>query len=352
MYISKPDNFWVNIYSLEEDVLGISRVDLCYEKRSHNFIKINRKDIIIGLSLPSQIEPRWLRDKEAMEKQAKQKGVVLKTEIADTTLELQTKQVENLISQDIDVLILSPTDSTGTAPLVDMAKNKGIKVIAYDRLIANSDIDLFVSTDNIRVGELQGRYLVGNVPKGTYIIMSGDPNDDNSVIFKEGAMEFIRPLVFNRDIKIVAEQSITNWDPKNAYDITKKALIATNNKIDAILAPNDSTAGGAIKALEEQGLAGKIPITGQDADLPAIKRILAGTQSMTVLKDTRELGKIAIDSAIKLASNQTLDTNSTVNNGKKIVPAILILPIFVNKENIEETIIKSGYWTKDQIQRS
>ena len=118
-------------------------------------------------------------------------------------------------------------------------------------------------------------------------------------------MEYIKPLVNKRDIKIVTEQAVKNWDPKNAFKIVKDSLIANKNKIDAILAPNDATAGAAIQALEEQGLAGKVPVTGQDAELDAAQRIVQGTQSMTVLKDTRELGKAAIDAAIKLAKGES-----------------------------------------------
>ena len=129
----------------------------------------------------------------------------------------------------------------------------------------------------------------------------------------------------------------------------KNALVANKNKVDAILAPNDATAGAAIKALEEQGLEGKVVVTGQDADLDAIRRILKGTQSMTVFKDANVLGKIAIDSAIKLVKGETINTNSEINNVKKNVPAILTPPIVVTKENIDDIIIKSGYWSKEEV---
>ena len=159
---------------------------------------------------------------------------------------------------------------------------------------------------------------------------------------------FLRPLGL-RLIKIIAEESIINWEPENAYNVVKKALMVNNNKVDAILAPNDPIAGAAIKALEEQGLAGKVAVTGTDSDLDAIRRILKGTQSMTVFKDTRVLGKTAIDSAIKLVNEKGIDTNSIINNGKKDVPTILNPAILVTKENIEDVIIKSGYWKKEDV---
>ena len=266
---------------------------------------INARDAIIGISLPTQREEKWVRDKEAMEKYAQSKGIPVRIENADTDAAKQASQVDNLLSQSINVLILAPVDSVAAASLVEKAHKAGVKVMAYDRFIQNSNLDLFISFNNIRVGELQGQFLIRAVPKGNYIIMSGDPRDDNSKLIKDGAMEYIKPLAIKRDIKIVADKVVDNWDPKNAFKIVEASLIANNNKIDAILAPNDATAGAAIQALEAQGLAGKVAVTGQDADLAAARRIVQGTQSMTVFKDTRELGKSAIDAAVKLARGKS-----------------------------------------------
>ena len=144
---------------------------------------------------------------------------------------------------------MAPTDSLTAANMVEKAHKAGIKVIAYDRIIKNSDIDLYIAFDSTRVGELQGQFLIENVPKGNYIILSGDPDDNNAKLLKEGAMKYIKPLVNKGDIKIVTEQAVDNWDPKNAFKIVEDSLIANKNKIDAILAPNDAIAGAAIEAL-------------------------------------------------------------------------------------------------------
>lgn len=336
MYISKPNVFVVPHWYVERQVLGIEMFS-------------NREELLIGVSFPSTTIPRLLRDKEAMEKEAAEKGVQIKVEIADNTPELQAKQIQNLISHGVKVLIITPTDSVAMAQVVEMAKKAGIKVIAYIRLVLNSDLDLYVGSNNMQVGEIQGRFLIKNVPKGNYIIMSGDPNSSSARIFKEGAMEFILPLVYLGNIKIIAEEAVINWEPENAYKIVKNALMANKNKVNAILAPNDATAGASIKALEEQGLAGKVVVTGQDADLDAIKRILKGTQSMTVFKDSIELGKTAIDFAIKLVKGETINTDSAINNGMKKVPAILTSPILITKENIDDIIIKSGYLKKEEV---
>lgn len=351
MYQSIPDVFQVPVY-YAEDILNKKKSESFqqYYSNSDSF-NTNRKQIVIGVSLPNQRIPRWISDKSFLESYALQKGVTVKIEDADYDASLQAKQVENLISQGIDVLIIAPLDSVAASSLVEKAKSVGIKVISYDGLVYNSDIDLYISFDGTKVGELQGKYLTQNVPKGNYIIMSGDPNDDTSKLYKDGAMDYIKPFVNIGSIKIVTDKAITNWDPQNAYTIVKDSLLANDNKINAILAPNDPTAGGAIKALEEVGLAGAIAITGQEATPAAIRRIIDGTQSMTVLKDTRQLAKAAIDSAIKLANKEYLTFNATINNGKMNVPAIILTPITVNRYNIADTILNTGYLKINDIFR-
>ena len=311
---------------------------------------IKRKDLVIGISLPAGGgEARWSNDKDAMEKRAREKGVILKfADYAHNAAE-QASQVENLISQGIGVLIIAPIDLSAAAELVKKAHKAGIKVLAYDRLIVNSDLDLFVSYNNINLGELQGRFLAHKVPKGNYIILSGAPTDNNSKLNKEGAMEYIKPLVTINDIKIVTDEAVDNWDPKIAYKIVKNSLIANKNKVDAILAPNDAIAGAVIQALKEQGLAGKVAVTGQDAELDAVKRIIDGTQSMTVFSDIREEADTAIDAAIQLATGEPISTNATVNNGKINVPSILIRPVAVDKSNINEVLINSGYYQPSEV---
>lgn len=348
MYLSVPDIFFVPVYYDKDDILHLEKILIWQEYNYDISFKnklANRKDLVIGVSLPTQREDRWVRDKETMENYAKEKGVILKIENADTDVAKQALQVENLISLGIDILILGPTDSSAAVAMIKKAHSAGIKVIAYDRLIENSDLDLYVSFDNTKIGELQGRFLTQKVPKGNYIILSGDPKDNNSKLLKEGAMEYIGPLAAKRDIKIVTDKAVDNWEPKNAFSIVKHSLIENNNKIDAILAPNDATAGAAIEALETQGLAGKIPVTGQDADLAAAQRIVQGTQAMTVFKDTRQLSKMAINSAIKLAKGEALEINDTVVN----VASIILGPTVVDRNNINEVLIASGYLKPSEV---
>ncbi|MEQ8156974.1 MAG: substrate-binding domain-containing protein, partial [Clostridiaceae bacterium] len=267
------------------------------EKYHKNFINkyINRRPPVIGASFPDLTIPRWAEDEKFMKEYAQSKGIVLKTENAEYDAAKQAAQVDNLIKQGINVLIIIPVDLSASAALVEKAHKAGIKVVDYERLIQNSNPDILIAFNIKRVGQLQGKYLIKAVPRGNYIIFSGDPRSLNSKLYKEGAMEYIQPLVSMKDIKIVADKPVEKFDPRIAYKIVEDALIANNNKIDAIFALDDFLAGAAIEALKSKGLAGKVAVSGQDADLDAVRRIVEGTQLMTVFKDFREEARTAID---------------------------------------------------------
>ena len=337
MFLIPPDAFYVPIRFINKDILEFKEVFL------------NFRQAPIGVSLPLQQQERWLKDLDAMQLRAKEIGVSLNVRLAKDANE-QIAQVDELISKgNIGVLIIAAIDPLAFESLIDKAHKANIKIIAYDRLIKNSDLDLYITFNNERVGELQGRYLIEKVPKGNYIILSGDPKDNNAKLVKEGAIAFINPLVALRDIKIVTDKSVENWDPKIAYTIVKESLIDNKNAVNAVLAPNDDIAGATVDALREQGLAGKVAVTGQDADFQAIRRIIEGTQSMTVFKDTRELGKVAIESAKKLALGEAIDTTDTINNGKIDVQSIFISPTLVTKDNLVQILINSGYLKKEDV---
>jgi D-xylose transport system substrate-binding protein len=305
----------------------------------------------VGLSLPTQREERWVKDKQIMEAEAKKAGIDLKVQVTDNDAAKQVAQCENLISQGIKVLILAPHDASSASVIIDKASKAGIKVISYDRLVTESPLDYYyLSFDNVKVGELQGEFITKKVPKGSYIVLAGSPTDNNAKLFREGAMKYIKPLADKGDIKIVMDQFVKDWQPSEAQKLCEQALTANQYKVDAVLAPNDGTAGGCIQALAAQGLAGKVPITGQDAELSGAIRIVQGTQSMTIFKDTRELGKKAIAMAKDLSEGKSIDTGGrTVNNGKKEVPSVLLTPFTVTKDNLEERLIQSGYLAKEKV---
>ena len=304
----------------------------------------------VGLSLATLQEERWVRDKEKMESLAKEKGIELLTQVANLDASVQISQCDSLISQGIKVLILAPQDAEGAATIVEKATKAGVKVISYDRLVMNCDLDIYISFDNVKVGELQGKYLTDAVAKGNIVFLSGAPTDNNAKLFKEGAAKFIQPKVDSGDYKIVMEQGVKDWKADEAMKLMEQALTANNNDIQGVLAPNDGTSGGCIQALAAQSLAGKITITGQDAELAAAKRIVEGTQSMTVFKDTRALAAAAIEAAIKMGKGEKLDNaTQTVNNNKIDVPSILLTPIAVDKANLDKELIDSGYLKKDDV---
>jgi D-xylose transport system substrate-binding protein len=307
----------------------------------------------VGLSLPTQREERWVKDKLTMEAEAKKRGIDLRVQVTDNDAAKQVAQCENLVSQGIKVLILAPHDASSASVIIDKAAKAGIKVVSYDRLVTDSPLDYYyLSFDNVKVGELQGEYITKKVPKGTYVVLAGSPTDNNAKLFREGAMKFIKPLADKGDIKIVMDQFVKDWQPSESQKLCEQALTANQNKIDAVLAPNDGTAGGCIQALAAQGLAGKVPITGQDAELAGAIRIVQGTQSMTIFKDTRELGKKAIEMAIDLAAGKSIDTKGRlVNNNKRDVPSVLLTPVIVTKDNLDDVLVKSGYLKKEQVYR-
>ena len=311
------------------------------------------KGVKIGLSLPTQREERWVKDRQTMEAEAKKRGVDLRVQVTDNDASKQVAQCENLISQGIKVLILAPHDASSASVIIDKASKAGIKVISYDRLVLDSPLDYYyLSFDNLKVGELQGQFITSKVSKGIYVVLAGSPTDNNAKLFREGAMKYIKPLADKGDIKIVMDQFVKDWQPSEAQKLMEQALTANSNKIDAVLAPNDGTAGGAIQALAAQGLAGKVPITGQDAELSGAIRVAQGTQSMTVFKDTRELGKRAIEMAIDLADGKPIDTQGrTVFNNKKPIPSVLLEPVIVTKDNLDDVLVKSGYLKKGQVYR-
>jgi D-xylose transport system substrate-binding protein len=307
------------------------------------------KKLIIGLSLPTQREERWVRDAEKMKAEAVKLGLDLRFQVSDNDAAKQLAQCENLIAQGIKVLIIGAHDASSAAVIVDKAHKAKIPVISYDRLIMNCNVDLYISFDNVKVGELQGKFITEKVPKGTYVVLAGAPTDNNAKLFRQGAMKYIQPLVDKGDIKVVMDQFVKDWQPAEAQKLMEQALTANNNKIDAVLAPNDGTAGGCIQALAAQGLAGKIPITGQDAELAAAIRIIQGTQSMTIFKDTRVLGEAAIAAALKMAKGQKPIVNNKVNNNKMDVPSNLLTPYAVDKSNLDKLLIDSGYLKHDDV---
>ena len=307
------------------------------------------KEIKIGMAIDDLRLERWQKDRDIFVAKAKTLGADVFVQSANGNEETQMAQIENMINRGVDVLVIIPYNGEVLSNVIAEAKREGIKVLAYDRMINNADIDFYISFDNEKVGELQAQSLVERVPQGNYFLMGGSPVDNNAKLFRAGQMKVLNPLIKDGKIKIVGDQWADGWLPENALKIMENALTANNNKIDAVVASNDATAGGAVQALSAQGLAGKVAISGQDADLAAIKRIEAGTQTMTVYKPITKLANDAAEIAVQLGKGEAPKSNATLNNGKKEVPSFLLTPIPVDKNNIESTVVADGFHKKSDL---
>jgi len=308
------------------------------------------KKITIGFSMDTLKEERWQRDRDLVVARGEELGAKVLVQAANGDDARQNAQAENLLTQGVDVLLVAPHNGKTAAVIVESAHKAGVPVIAYDRIINDSDLDLYISFDNVRVGELQADYIVKRVPKGNYVLIGGAPTDYNAVLFRKGQMNVVQPLVDKGDVKIVSDQWAKDWQAVEALKIMENALTRTGNKVDAVVASNDGVAGGAIQALEEQKLAGKVPVSGQDAELSACQRIVAGTQSMTVYKPIKVLARKAAEVAVMMAKKQALaDTTRPVNNGKKDIASILLEPIQVDKDNMVSTVIADGYQKLENV---
>ncbi|MGJ7034549.1 D-xylose ABC transporter substrate-binding protein [Anoxybacillus eryuanensis] len=305
--------------------------------------------IVIGFSMDTLKEERWQRDKELFEAKVKELGAEVKTLAANGDDAAQLSQAEQLISEGVDVLVVVPHNAEASAAIVEKAHKEGIPVISYDRLIKNAEVDYYVSFDNVRVGEMQAQAIVEKAPKGNYVYIGGADTDNNAHLFRQGAMNVLKPLEEKGDIKIVYDQFSKDWKPEEALKNMENALTANNNNIQAVVAANDGTAGGVIQALAAQGLAGKVPVSGQDAELAALQRIVEGTQTMTVYKPIKAIATKAAEMAVALAKGEKIEANQTVSNGKIDVPSVLLDPIAVTKENVLDTVIKDGYHKLEDV---
>lgn len=305
--------------------------------------------IKIGFSMDTLEEERWLKDKELFRQELEALGAEVEIMIANENAALQIAQVETMISNGVDILVIVPYYTDTTAAIVEKAHAAGVKVVSYDRIITNANVDLYVSFDNEQVGSIQAESITKLVPKGNYVYIGGSVTDNNAILLKKGVFQVLEPYIDRGEIKIVYDQWTDDWNPDNAYQNMLEALEKNHNQIDAVIAGNDGTAGGVIRALEEKGLAGKIPVAGQDADLAAVQRIVQGTQTMTAYKPIRELARKAAELSVELAKGKHVEGDSKINNGKIEVPSVLLSPIEVNIENIEETIIADGFHSREEV---
>jgi D-xylose transport system substrate-binding protein len=307
----------------------------------------------IGLSLDTYKELRWAKDRDYMVAHAKSLGGDVTTLAADSDDAKQITQIENLIAQRVDVLVIVAHDAQKVAPTIAEAHAAGIKVIAYDRLIADSDVDAYVTFDSTIIGKYEAKYVTDAMTltagkPANIALVGGAETDNNSALVKQGEMGVLQPLVTANKVKIVYDQYTPDWSADVAYTNIKDFL-DKGGKLDAVIAANDGTAGGVIKALKTHSLDGKIPVSGSDAELPAVQRVVAGTQTMTIYTPFQNLANEAVDLAYAFYQHKTPTFNGKMNNGKIDVPSFLLDSTPVTKANVQDTIIKPGVYSSTDV---
>jgi D-xylose transport system substrate-binding protein len=313
----------------------------------------------IGLSFSDFATERWARERDEMKGILEKAGFEVLVQEANHDAKLQNDQVKNMVTQGAKVIIAVAEDGDALATAVDDVAKRGVKVLAYDRLIKTKNIAAYVSFDNVDVGRNQAKGVLAVKNSGSFVLLGGSPTDNNAHLFRKGQMEVLDPLIKAGKIKVVADQWVENWDPANAKKTMENILTATGKKFDAVVASNDGTALGALEAMKEVGMAGKVPISGQDATEAGCNSIVRGELTVTILKDTRQLTPLACDLAAKLAkgakpadlglkpyplSDLTGDASKTGD-----VPCKFLQVFQVTKANVKKLVVDSGFQSYEGV---
>ena len=325
----------------------------------------------IGISMPTQSSERWIKDGNTMKEILEAKGYTVDLQYAEDDIPTQKSQIENMITKGANVLIIAAVDASTLSATLDQAGKDGVKIIAYDRLLVDTDaVSYYATFDNRGVGKLQAQSLVdglkANKGEGPYNIelFAGSPDDTNSFYFYSGAMDILQPLIDAGTIVVVSGQTAQadigtlRWDGAVAQ-ARMDALLAANytsgKQLDGVLSPYDGISRGIISSLVsfgyEPGTENWPVVTGQDAEAASIKLIISGEQYSTILKDTRDLAKVAADmvDALLTGTEPEINDTTTYNNNVKVVPSYLLIPYTVTVDNYQELVMDSGYLTADDI---
>ncbi|MDZ7872954.1 MAG: multiple monosaccharide ABC transporter substrate-binding protein [Rhizobium sp.] len=326
---------------------------------------------MVGISMPTKTSTRWISDGETMEKLFQDAGYTPDLQFADDDIPNQLAQIENMVTKGAKVLVIGAIDGTTLSDILQKAADAGVKVIAYDRLIRDSgNVDYYATFDNFQVGVLQATSLVDGLKAKfpdtkpwNVELFGGSPDDNNAFFFYDGAMSVLQPLIDSGDIVIKSGQQgmdqvgTLRWDGTVAQARMENLLSSTytEDKLHGALSPYDGLSIGILSALKGVGYGSgdmAMPVvTGQDAELPSIKSMLADEQYSTVFKDTRELAKVAVSmvEAIMEGKEPEINDNETYNNGVKVVPSYLLKPVALDKANAKDVLVNAGYYTADQI---
>ena len=300
------------------------------------------KKVKIAFSIENVKGERWQTDLDQFQQRAHELGSAVITRSANGDDDIQFRQIKELLDDGIDVLVFLPHDTNKAGRIVEAAHAKHVPVISYDRL-ASAPVDLYVGFDLFAVGVQQAQSLVDQAPKGDYLLLGGSPLDGNSKVVRAGQMKVLQPYIDRGDIHVLADLWVPEWSATEAYVLVTNELQKLNAAPTAIVASNDSVAGGSIQALEDKGWSGKALVSGQDADLAAIERIFEGTQLMTVYKPVGAEARAAAEAAVKLARHENVKNVVGIPNGATTTKATLLMPISVNVENAKQTVFKDGF---------
>lgn len=305
------------------------------------------RKIKLGFILATMNEERYTKDKAYFTDFAKAQGADVEFASCDGKVDLQTAKVETLLSKNVDALVIQPVNGEAASSVVALAKKDNVPVIAYDRMIKNADIDAYVTQNSFQVGVLQAEAAVkATQGRGNYIVLMGEAGHSVADEITRGVFSVLDKYP---QIKVVVKQNHPNWSSALALATVENALTKNKNNIQAVLANNDGMALGAVQALDEQKLSGKVFVAGADADLTAIKDVLKNKQSMTVLKGIKPLAEEAVKVALRIAKKEPLKFDDKKNNGMKDVP-VINTPVFsVTKENVQSQVVDTGFHTQEAV---
>jgi D-xylose transport system substrate-binding protein len=311
------------------------------------------QNVVVGVSWSNFQEERWKRDEAAMKAAIEKGGGKYVSADAQGSNEKQAADIENLITRGAKVLIVLAWDADAVLPAVQKAKAEGIPVIAYDRLIQDKDV-FYITFDNVEVGRMQARGVFKVKPTGNYVFIKGASTDPNANFLHGGQLEVLGAAIKSGKIKVVGEQYTEGWSPEVAQRNMEQILTKTGNKVDAVVASNDGTAGGVVAALKAQNLVG-VPVSGQDGDIAALNRVALGEQTVSVFKDARKLGEAAGTVAVQLGKGKKrkdiAGTTSFSGGTKKIAQTSMLLkPVPITSDNLDY-VISAGWATKAQVCR-
>jgi D-xylose transport system substrate-binding protein len=327
-------------------LMVISILTGCNNKQNDSIdTDTSEKKIQIGISFDSFVIERWQRDCEVFVSTAQDLGAEVNVQNANGDVKEQISQLDYFINKKVDVIVVIAIDSEACSEVLRKAKNEGIIVVSYDRLVRNANADLYISFDNEEVGRLMAETLVKEVPKnGNIVTIFGPTTDHNVTLVEQGFQEVMEGSKLNIIYSVYAK----DWLAEEAFHSVNAALTITS-EIDGVLCGNDNLASQAVRALSENRLAGKVVVTGQDADLAACQRIVEGTQTMTVYKPVDKLAKAAAEYAVQLARREDIKVSTTINDGSNEVPYVKLEPIAVTKDNIDEVIIDGGFQKEEDV---